>query len=445
MRILLKHWTVQEALVAESQSVSTDTTAGHPRGNVVAKSHIDSLTGVRALASLWVLSFHFRALILSAVPSLGFLVPLMNVGYLGVDLFFFLSGFILTYVHMKDFPEYLVGFKNAPRFLWLRLVRIWPAAAAMLMAWGAYNVIWMWILKDPSYQTRLDPLRLLRHLTLTQAWTPEHHDWNPVDWSISSEWLAYLTVLIAMPILAKATRVLSRKQLMFSALLFTLPVIFVGLGMQDGTDLLWHDDTLIPGLPILRVVAEFWAGALLCSVVKDRMAASVPSSRRIVSWPTLLLLGVLFVIYAFSRVNPFWNPRYGSPWLVEGRNMLGSNESVLILPLLLLLVGSLAVHNDWLTRLLSTRCFVLLGVISYSVYLCHWMFLDLLQHLMALGVVPPDGPLLAAAVVLAIGLSICAGWVLWRLVEDPVRKSLRGLFPRPRIADSNSSSIGTRS
>src|SRR2546428_9049547 len=88
-----------------------------------AAAHIRQLTGIRALAALGVLTFHFRPELLSAFPFLWPAVPMFNVGYLGVDLFFVLSGFILTYTHIERMTDHY-GPRKVVGFLWLRLSRI---------------------------------------------------------------------------------------------------------------------------------------------------------------------------------------------------------------------------------------------------------------------------------------------------------------------------------
>ena len=69
--------------------------------------HQDGLTGFRALAAAWVMAFHLNAF---AVPKVipvsvfGFefsLHPLLTVGWVGVDLFFVLSGFLLA-THLME-------------------------------------------------------------------------------------------------------------------------------------------------------------------------------------------------------------------------------------------------------------------------------------------------------------------------------------------------------
>src|SRR3954447_22946867 len=97
-------------------------------------SFIPQLTGVRALAALWVLTFHFRPELVSSFPFLGRLAPLFDAGYLGVDLFFVLSGFIMTYTHLNRMSEPWTP-RKALGFLWLRLSRIWPVMFLVLLGW----------------------------------------------------------------------------------------------------------------------------------------------------------------------------------------------------------------------------------------------------------------------------------------------------------------------
>lgn len=58
---------------------------------------LPALTGVRALAAVWVVLFHFRGTFESLAPWLTVADPVWRAGYLGVDLFFALIGFVLAY------------------------------------------------------------------------------------------------------------------------------------------------------------------------------------------------------------------------------------------------------------------------------------------------------------------------------------------------------------
>ena len=59
---------------------------------------IHALTGIPALAAVWMVLYHMHAELEDASPLFWRMFsPILSVGYLGVDLFFILSGFIITY------------------------------------------------------------------------------------------------------------------------------------------------------------------------------------------------------------------------------------------------------------------------------------------------------------------------------------------------------------
>ncbi len=79
--------------------------------------NLKPLTAMRFFAAMWVVAYHFT-------PSLGLGMPaLVGKGYLGVELFFVLSGFILSHVYMEAFGDRRFRY---PDFLWARLARIFP-------------------------------------------------------------------------------------------------------------------------------------------------------------------------------------------------------------------------------------------------------------------------------------------------------------------------------
>jgi len=84
---------------------------------------IPALTGLRIVAALWVVLFHFSNTIYIAWPfSLNF-KPVLSQGYNGVPLFFLLSGYIIW--HNYGSPDILAP-RNYVSFLWKRMARLWP-------------------------------------------------------------------------------------------------------------------------------------------------------------------------------------------------------------------------------------------------------------------------------------------------------------------------------
>jgi peptidoglycan/LPS O-acetylase OafA/YrhL len=389
------------------------------------RRHIPQLTGVRAMAALWVVSFHFRPEIVGVAPWVDPVVPLMNVGYLGVDLFFILSGFILTTTHL-DRMTAPWNWKKALGFLWLRLARVWPLLFATNVIWGAYILVRV-MAGEPGLAQGLAPSRLLAHLFLVQGWGTTHHDWNPVDWSISAEWLAYLAFTVLVLLFARARLVLGTRALWVTAVLAVTPLLVAGMAMQDGTDLLWHDGEIVGGMVPLRVLSEFFAGGLVALWVMRRKDRPLP-------WylgPTCVFVATAVLLVLIPVLDPSFRPRYGGDWMLGGSHMLGSTESVVVVPLFLLLIGGLAVSRDPLTRLFATRLFVWGGKVSFALYLIHWMWLDGLRLAYTkLGPAAAEGTVLhLVLLVAALAGIVLSAWALYRWVEEPARRSMRSLLP----------------
>jgi peptidoglycan/LPS O-acetylase OafA/YrhL len=149
-------------------------------------ANIRSLTSLRFFAAMWVVLFHFWPNLTGTEVMPG----LVGKGYLGVELFFVLSGFILSHVYRTQVEEGRFAYGG---FLWSRLARVYPLHLATLAGLGAVA------LAATAAGLRVDPnilswASLPANLTLTQAWgLAPVAGWNHPSWSISAEWFAYLT------------------------------------------------------------------------------------------------------------------------------------------------------------------------------------------------------------------------------------------------------------
>lgn len=209
--------------------------------------NLKSLTSLRFFAAMWVVAYHFW-------PNLGLAMPaVIAKGYLGVELFFVLSGFILCHVYLESFGQGRFRYRE---FLWARLARIYPVhlavllglmlliAAAAMIGVSAGDKLLIW----PS---------LPAQLTLTQAWgLSPLGGWNHPSWSISAEWFAYLS----FPAFAfVAWRLIGRPRL---ALVLALGlVVALNIGFQAVAGFPLTQATLLWGA--LRIVPCF---ALGCAV-----------------------------------------------------------------------------------------------------------------------------------------------------------------------------------
>ncbi|MBW8879944.1 MAG: acyltransferase [Asticcacaulis sp.] len=149
------------------------------------QDHLKPLTSLRFFAALWVVLYSY---IKELNVPIGF--GLIDHGYLGVDMFFILSGFILSYVYLEGFGTGRFDFFS---FVNHRLARIYPLHIATLL----FSILLIGAAALKGVQ--LDPnaqnwAALPAHLTLTQAWgLAPSASFNHPSWSISAEWFAYLS------------------------------------------------------------------------------------------------------------------------------------------------------------------------------------------------------------------------------------------------------------
>lgn len=223
---------------------------------------IRPLTGLRFVAAVWVLVYHFRDHLGLDVDRLG----LVAKGYLGVDLFFVLSGFILSHVYLGRFAE---GRFHYGSFLWARLSRIYPVHLVTL---AATILIWLVAMKMGAgfSPVAFDPAVLPQHLLLIHAWgTTPTVQWNFPSWSISAEWFAYL----GFPVAAFLVLAFQRRPLIGLALAMALFAVMALSAQHFGLPL-----PEITRLGAIRVVPAFLTGAALYGlgrrVVLPRKAAT---------------------------------------------------------------------------------------------------------------------------------------------------------------------------
>jgi peptidoglycan/LPS O-acetylase OafA/YrhL len=147
--------------------------------------NIKPLTSLRFFAAFWVVLFHYWPKL-----AVSFTPAIVDKGYLGVELFFVLSGFILCHVYLGAFET---GRFRYADFLWARLARIYPMHLATLIGMGlmAGLALAAGLQVDRNI---LSLAALPANLTMTQAWgLSPVAGWNHPSWSISAEWFAYLS------------------------------------------------------------------------------------------------------------------------------------------------------------------------------------------------------------------------------------------------------------
>ena len=205
---------------------------------------LDPLTGVRFFLALGVVLFHYQ--LQWTLPGDG---GLLNRARLAVDVFFILSGFILTHVYLQG-----DGVLNYRRFLTARFARIYPAHVFILLAMLGL-VLAAPLLGVGLEQGRFNPADFVGTLLLVQAWFPRETLalWNGPAWSLSAEWFAYL----AFPAYAAlALRLRTRPWVIISLSAIAFVVLDAIYRAQFGRVLPRAEDSM----GVLRIVPEFLYG-----------------------------------------------------------------------------------------------------------------------------------------------------------------------------------------
>nr|WP_128619470.1 acyltransferase [Mycobacterium lepraemurium] len=368
------------------------------------RGEIKALTGLRIVAALWVVLFHFRPMLGDASPDLrDALAPVLNCGAQGVDLFFILSGFVLTYNYLDRMGRSFSA-RVTLHFLWLRLVRVWPVYLVTLHLAALWVIFTLHVGHVPSPDAAsLTAISYVRQILLVQLWFVPFFDdssWDGPAWSISAEWLAYVLFAGLALVLLRMKQATRARSLMVLAFAASLPPVVMLLASG-------HFYTPWSWLP--RIVTQFTAGALACAAV--RRLRLTDRGRRIAGYISLLLAAMVGVLYWFGA-----HPISG---VVE--NDSGGVVDVLFVPLVI----SLAVGLGSLLRVLSDRAMVYGGKISFCLYMVH----ELVHTSWGWAVkqfelVTQDNPWKWNVIGL-LAIALAGVVVLYHGVEEPARRWMR--------------------
>ena len=359
------------------------------------RPRLPAITTLRFFAALHVVLFHMRVIgILPGGP--WWYQNFAGIGYVGVNFFFVLSGFILVYTY--EGPQL-----NPRNFWWARFARIYPAYLLSLIVAAPFFFFALRHLDLPFYVWSKQHTFWACTLTvsLLQAWAPQAAlTWNSVCWSLSVESFFYFL----FPFLLLRTRKRTPTGLTLGMLALWLVSLCLSFGYvffhPDGIDkanspettLFWKN--VLSFNPLVRL-PEFVIGMLagrlfLAEFAKKKFATP------------LILAGLL----GFAGVVIFAD-RIPSPVISTG----------LLSPAFAALIFGAAQQPRWLS-FLAHPWLVLLGDASYSLYLLHSLLIS--RTFNALPSLP--GALRVAA---CFAAAIAASLLAYRLVEEPARRLLR--------------------
>jgi peptidoglycan/LPS O-acetylase OafA/YrhL len=334
------------------------------------------IDGLRALAVLPVMLFHAG-------------IPGFEGGFIGVDVFFVISGFLITSIIRR---QQQLGSFSLARFYERRARRILPALFIVLLT--CLPFAWLWLLPEDlsSFGASLWSVMLFGsnlHFYSESGYFNAAAELKPLlhTWSLAVEEQFYLLFPLLLAFLARRERWLKP----------AIALLIIG-GFAFS---LWLT-TENPALAFFGAQARAW------QLMIGALCALLPLQREAWRWATLAGLSGLLASLALTHSATAW------PGLAA---LLPTLSSALLC---------------WASRpgqpgfaVLSHRYLVALGLMSYSAYLWHQPLLAFARH-RAIG--EPPQALLVALLLLSLGLA----YVSWRWIEAPFRRpkqvSVRWLY-----------------
>lgn len=371
------------------------------------KGEILSLTGLRAVAALAVVVHH------TGLPPSApeWAAKIAQCGFIGVPLFFMLSGFVLAY----NYPTL------SPRSGWRKVVRFWVARVARVMP--LYWVVLIWAICMREFRGIPQDSSLPLHFLGLQTWSGDlrvgAQMYNAPGWSICVELFLYALFPFLVPVVAMAARRFGARGLLALAGLafavqLTLWAIFVINGNADLPAV--DPDSAHRWLyrnPLTRL-PEFVVG--MCLAFLLARGFRMPRVLAHLSQAAVIVFVLVMCGTRDLTSGPLGAAFFGTLWTVP--------FAVLIL--------SLASDRGFFSRFLSVRAMVMLGTASYALYITHRGLLGAFGKEYVTSA-PGRWGYVAVVVVIALALALAEG--AHRYVELPARERLLKIadrFLKPR-------------
>jgi peptidoglycan/LPS O-acetylase OafA/YrhL len=329
----------------------------------------------------------------------GRYTALLNKGYLAVDLFFMLSGFVMTHVYREAFARQ-VSLRSYWAFLSARIARLYPLHLAVLGLFAAT----MLAVRMAEYASGgpvmgipisgvLSVGALVANLFMLQGLHASTLSWNYPAWSISLEFMAYLLFPF---VLMRVWRAGSRTQGLLALAMFAVLTWLAWFTRDDFNQ--WDGPTTL-----LRCLPEFLLGTLLYRAYLSPARATLLSGDA----AALGLLAVLLLVLH-----------------TKGPDLL---VVLLFAALLMAVVSNRSRVGAWL----NSSPLVWLGEISYALYLVHGFVEHATSEVLSQGLHIRDLRELSSNVSLGllaimVAVSMLLAAVCCRWIEKPAQRYLRG-------------------
>ncbi len=307
-----------------------------------SRLNIDALTGLRFVAAVIVFVSHFPVPHANAIGS-----RFMASGYAGVTLFFVLSGFILTLNYAEKLKERNFQ-SNLYDYFVARFARIYPVYGLTILG------VWLYWRQD---------VNLWLYLTSLQVWSSDAtiaFGLNAPAWSVGIE-LFFYALFPGLLLIARRCGFFNQPMLLGAAVtlvIVTMLVIATYFTLTGQSALSPSDPASahrwLYRNPVLRL-GDFVLG-MLGGIYYLRFTTRKTVEVQCWAWLTRMALLAIFALMV-SR----WNLRSAYSW-----------DVAYAIPFLILILGLAISPGTWMSWLLSSPVFVVLGHASYAFYLIHW-------------------------------------------------------------------------
>ena len=344
----------------------------------------DNIDLLRGFAATAVVVYHVIELgKWTEFPTEGPLLT-FRIGWIGVDLFYVISGFVITWSALSLWRQDAATFRA--RYWARRLSRIVPLYVLTCALWIVLFMPGLFAKPATAWGGQI-----VTHLTFTHTFLPwTYASIDPVNWTLAIEMQFYLAVALLIPWIAR----MSPWRLWLGCILIAWAwrgTMFAVFGDFEPR-LLFMPVTQLPGC-----LDEFGAGIFLARMLDERGERRSGAGWR---WVLAAIAAGTISMAIYWRHTSYWDlPLMVTFW----RTTLG---------VFFLCVVGAAVSLPALARRWPLRPLAYLGVVSYGIYL--WHLFAIRYALTVAGLAPPQMLLIALGVTLALAM------LSWHLFERPI-------------------------
>lgn len=338
---------------------------------------------------------------------------ILSGAYVAVDAFFVISGFIISRIYFDK----LSSFHDLKIFMFRRFFRLWPLNIVILLGFLACRVLAGILSGDDVFNdTAYSVMGVMASAVLLQSFGLfDLIVWNVPAWSISAEFYVYVLFGLSVTLFGKGGSVISA--LLSVVLLSFLVVIYRASDLQVDAD-----------YGVFRCIYGFSSGILvmwLLNYLDGR--CDIYKFRILLQW--LCVPGVV----AYLHLGAYGGLSFVAPLIFS------------------FFVIAFSDNRGFWTKVLSTKPFVFLANVSYSIYMTHWLilivFTKALVHLNVFGfyfirsglsdrvVIGSDGVLAIVLLTLLI-IVFFVSWVTYNVIELPFQRFGERFAPKRLVINS---------